>query len=217
MKTSLVVAATTFFAAITAAAAQPSEIDAIDRTIACMDIDDDADRLACLDEAAQTLKVTRIIREDAVAEKKADEREQFGLNERDLKKEERRLAKEQRKQEKREAKAARKAAKEQRAEAVIETEDDFGGEAIPERRREREEQRLKSITAKVAEIRVNRFGTVTLSLANGQVWRQLDSDSKRLRLNENRLYTAKVKRSLMGNYLLTVNELKRTIRVRRIK
>lgn len=170
------------------AAAQPSEEQAIDAAIACRDIEDPMKRLACLDNAAETLAVTRIIREEEIAEKKENEKKQFGL-------------------------AASK-------EALMgeDTPEDFGSEAIPEKRRDRESKRLKSITSKVAEIRINKFGKVTLTLENGQVWRQLSSDSKMLRFpGGDKLYTAKVKRSLMGNYMLTVNELKRTIRVRRVR
>ena len=61
--------------------------------------------------------------------------------------------------------------------------------------------------------------TALHQIENGQVWRQLDSDDKIVRFprSAERLYTAKVKRSTFGNYLLTVNELRRTIRVRRIE
>ena len=81
-----------------------------------------------------------------------------------------------------------------------------------------ENKRLKSINAKIVEIRLNRIGDATVYLENGQVWRQLDSDNKKLVFgNSDRLLTAKVKRGIMGNYMLTVNELRRTIRVERIK
>jgi len=172
----------------TAAAAQPSEAQAIDDAIACRNIEDAMERLACLDAAAETLSVTRIIREEEVAAHAENEKKQFGLSGGD---------------------------------DILrgdDTPEEFGSERIPEKRKERENKRLKSILSKVVEIRISKFGKVTLTLENGQVWRQLNSDSKVLRINgKDKLYTAKVKRSIMGNYMLTIKELKRTIRVRRIK
>ena len=68
------------------AAAQPSETEAVDAAIACRDITDDLKRLACLDAATETLVVTRIVREEAIEEKKREERTFFGLGKRKEKK-----------------------------------------------------------------------------------------------------------------------------------
>lgn len=98
-----------------------------------------------------------------------------------------------------------------------ETVEEFGANALVSADKG-EDGRLKSITAKVVEIRMNSLNVATLTLENGQVWRQLDSDDKTLRFGDReRLFTAKVKRSVFGNYMLTVPELHTTIRVRRIK
>lgn len=177
---------------LSGAGAQPTESEAVDAAIACRDIKDDLERLACLDRATETLVVTRIVREEAIAEKKREERTFFGLGKPKQKDEDNPL--------------------------VTETPEEFGGEYLPENLKKRDEKRLKEITSKVAEFRVNQFGKVTVTLENGQVWRQLNSDNKRLILSrKGKLYTAKVKRARFGNYMLTVNELRRTIRVRRIK
>jgi hypothetical protein len=171
------------------ALAQPSEDEAIDKAIACRDIADDLERLACLDQAAETLAVTRIIREEAVAAKKQEERENFGLP-----------------------------GGGEKGPVVAETPEEFGAENLPKSRKEREEGKLKSITSKIAEVRINAIGVATLTLENGQVWRQLESDDKKLFFpSGDKLYTAKVKRSLFGNYMLTINELHKTIRVRRVE
>ncbi len=178
--------------ALSIASAQPSEAQAVDAAIACRDITDDLERLACLDAATETLVVTRIVREEAIEEKKREERTFFGLGGRKNKQDDDPL--------------------------VAETPQDFGGEYLPENIKKRDEKRLKQITAKVAEFSVNQYGKVTVTLENGQIWRQLNSDSKRLVFSrKEKLYTAKVKRSTFGNYLLTVKELGRTIRVRRIE
>ncbi len=175
------------FAASAAGAVQQSETEAVDSAIACLSIPDDAERLRCLDAAAKTLSVTRIVREEREANREEETRERFGLNG-------------------------------QMAEKSDDQPDDFGGENVREIRKKNEKERLKSINAKVVEIRVNSLKTATISLENGQVWRQLDSDDKVLRISKKeRLYTAKVKRSAFGNYMMTVNELHTTIRVRRIK
>lgn len=177
---------------LSVALAQPSEAEAVDAAIACRDISDDLERLSCLDAATETLVVTRIVREKAIEEKKREERTFFGLGKRKE--------------------------KDDRDPMVAETPEEFGGEYLPENIKKREEKRLKEITAKIAEFRINPYGKVTVTLENGQVWRQLDSDGKTLYLSKKgKLYTAKVKRATFGNYLLTVEELRRTIRVRRIK
>ena len=171
-----------------AAAAQSSEAEAVDDAIACLQIEDAEERLACLEGAAKTLQVTRFVRNEQSAAAKQNEKANFGL--------------------------AAAAIPEQVAEAPK----DFGDEAIADVRRDKDGKRIKSINAQVVEISLNSMGRATVSLDNGQVWRQLDSDDKKLHFGKReRLFTAKVKRSAFGNYMMTVNELHRTIRVRRIK
>lgn len=178
---------------LASAVAQPSETEAVDAAIACRDITDDLKRLACLDAATETLVVTRIIREEAVEEKKREERTFFGLGK-------------------------RKQKDDDFDPLVAETPEEFGGEYLPENIKKRDEKRLKEISVKISEFRVNPYGKVTVTLENGQVWRQLNSDSKTLHFSrKEKLYTAKVKRSTFGNYLMTVKEMRRTIRVRRIE
>lgn len=171
-----------------AAAAQPNETEAVDDAIACLNVPNDAERLSCLEKAAKTLQTTRIVREEAAVAAEENEKANFGLPGEDAPKD------------------------------LAEAPEDFGAEDLPEVRREKEDKRLKSISSKIVEIRVNPHGAATFSLENGQVWRQLDSDGKKLHFgNADRLYTAKVKRSFFGNYMMTVNELHQTIRVRRVK
>lgn len=98
-------------------------------------------------------------------------------------------------------------------------EDLFGAEALASTKKEkREKNRTNRLTSKVVEFRVNQVGDITAVLENGQVWRQLSSDSTVVRLpRKDKVYTVSIKRGPLGNYMMTVNELKRTIRVRRIK
>ena len=178
--------------AVFPALAQNPEEQAIDAAIACRDIQDPMERLACLDSAAETLAVTRIVREEEAVQQAKEEREQFGL--------------------------ARKPDETESQSAIAETEAEFGGESVPELRQTRDEGRLRNRTAKIAEVRVRRNSKLTLTLENGQVWRQLDSDSSNVIFPQrDQLYTARIKRSIMGNYMITIEELRRTIRVRRVQ
>lgn len=174
------------------ALAQHAEEQAIDAAIACRDIQDPMERLACLDSAAETLAGTRIVREEEEVKQAQQAREEFGL--------------------------ARKSEETESQSATVETEEEFGGESVRELRQKRDEGRLRNITAKIAEVQVRRNKKLTLTLENGQVWRQLDSDSSNVIFPQrDQLYTARIKRSLMGNYMMTIEELRRTIRVRRVQ
>ncbi|WP_428407667.1 hypothetical protein [Hyphococcus sp.] len=173
---------------VAAAAAQPSETEAVDDAIACLSVEGDGERLACLEKAAKTLQVTRIVREEEAAAAEENEKANFGL------------------------------AGDSGPEQVAEAPEEFGEENVDEIRRDKDGKRIKSIKAKIVEVRLNPRNVATISLENGQVWRQLNSDDKILRFgNKERLLTAKVKRSILGNYMLTVEELHQTIRVRRVK
>lgn len=98
-------------------------------------------------------------------------------------------------------------------------EEAFGAEALASTKKAiREKERTTRLNSKVVEFRVNRDGDITAVLENGQVWRQLSGDSTVIRLpNKEKVFTVTIKRGPLGNYMMKVNELKRTIRVRRIK
>jgi hypothetical protein len=95
----------------------------------------------------------------------------------------------------------------------------FGAEALSSTRHAKNEERKKmKLEATVVEFRVNPFGVVTAVLDNGQVWRQLNSDDEKLHLpKSDKVFTVTVKKGALGNYIMKVNELKRTIRVKRIQ
>lgn len=154
-----------------AASAQDAE-EAIDAVIECRTTADAAERLACMDKAAETLSVTRFstARDEDVGRQ------------------------------------------------AMETPEEFGAEVLPQERAKRAEKKLKAITGKIAEVAVRPNKKVIVTLENGQKWRQLDGDTHLVRFyGKDRLYTATIKRSMFGNYLLIVNELKRSIRVERIE
>ncbi len=54
-------------------------------------------------------------------------------------------------------------------------------------------------------------------LANGQVWRQIKGDTQEVRATLRKNQTVDIEQSSLGGYKLRLNEMRRTIRVRRIK
>jgi hypothetical protein len=95
----------------------------------------------------------------------------------------------------------------------------FGAEALASTKKAvREKDRTSRLESKVVEFRFNQLGDITAVLENGQVWRQLSGDSTVIRVpNSDKVFTVTIKRGPLGNYMMKINELKRSIRVRRIK
>lgn len=98
-------------------------------------------------------------------------------------------------------------------------EDRFGAEALASTKKAvREKDRATRLVSKVVEFRVNQVGDITAVLENGQVWRQLSADSTVIHLpNKDKVFTVTIKRGPIGNYMMKINEMNRSIRVRRIK
>ena len=85
---------------------------------------------------------------------------------------------------------------------------DFG---LPERR-----DAPEAVTADVASVELGRYGKATITLADGQVWRQIGSDSTTLsRGQARRAERVTIKRAALGSYRMTVEPGGRTVRVRR--
>jgi hypothetical protein len=180
-----------FAAAAPALAASPVE-KAIDAALACRAIADSAERLACFDGAVAGLDGARAEQTARIQEKKAakekKKKEDFGL----------------------------KGDKE--VIVMADTEENFGGEAVPEIRAAQEEKRLKTVTLTATNIRVNSLKQATLTFDNGQVWKQLESDSETLPvIKQGKSYAVTIKRGAMGNYMATIEDLNRSIRVTRVK
>ncbi len=177
-------------AAAPARAASPVD-EAIDRALACRGVSGDAARLACFDAAVAGVENAKALRAAEAAAKKA--------------------AKEQKKKEDFGLKGANVV-------VMADTEENFGGEAVPEIRAAQEERRLKSITAVATTININSLKQATLTLDNGQIWKQLESDDQTLpRTSDGKSYGVTIKRSAMGNYMAVIEDLHRSIRVTRVK
>jgi len=101
-----------------------------------------------------------------------------------------------------------------------EAEPRIGDEQVRARNATRE-QRLSSLES-AAELKVARYSKVpyerlVVELDNGQIWRQIKGDVQRIRVNLDRNQTVNITQSALGGYQLRLNEIRRTIRVERIR
>ena len=171
------------FCAGPVALAQSARDEAADAAIACLDIGDPAERLACLEEATREIKATRIRQETAEEASAA------------------------------EASGGVIAAENATGDEL------FGAEALRSIKRARQQKdRAARLDANVAGIRVGPLKNVTVTLGNGQVWRQLEGDRTVIRPRERESgYTVTITKGAFGNYWMKINEIDRMIRVKRIK
>ena len=61
------------------------------------------------------------------------------------------------------------------------------------------------------------YERLVVTFENGQVWRQIKGDTRRIRTSLERNQTANITESGFGGYMLRLNEIRRTIRVERIR
>lgn len=105
---------------------------------------------------------------------------------------------------------------EQPPEAPANPEATFGSENLKKNRKEKE--KVDRITSPIVDIKANPYGKLTITLANGQVWKQLKGDGKTVRIpRKERDYTATVRRGAIGSYFLRIEELNKAVKVRRVK
>ena len=79
---------------------------------------------------------------------------------------------------------------------------------------------VKEITSPITKIDVTALGRVIFTLENGQVWRQLDSDSNKLRakaIKRKDPKIAHIKKASLGSYVLQVNGKGLRAKVKRVK
>ena len=69
----------------------------------------------------------------------------------------------------------------------------------------------------VASYGVVPVGRLLVTLENGQVWRQIKGDTQQVRVDLERNQTVDIEESSLGGYKLRLNEMRRTIRVERVK
>ncbi|MEL7016970.1 MAG: hypothetical protein AAGK60_13025 [Pseudomonadota bacterium] len=103
------------------------------------------------------------------------------------------------------------------APALVTTAEDRFGQADLARR-ERAEKAPESIEVEVAEILLTRAGRYVVRLKNGQEWRQLKADTKKLRFSDDASgETAILQSKLFGAHSLRLAGSNRSIRVERRK
>ena len=117
------------------------------------------------------------------------------------------------------AAASTNAAEEAAADAA---EPELGAEQVARRTENTADKKKKrgqqKTVAAVASFEYGRNGLLTLTLDNGQVWRQTSAAGGRTPfLSNKRTYTAEVKKGAVSGYRLVIRELRRSLQVERLK
>jgi pyruvate/2-oxoglutarate dehydrogenase complex dihydrolipoamide acyltransferase (E2) component len=73
-------------------------------------------------------------------------------------------------------------------------------------------ERVDSISAQITRLQQYDYDKVVISLDNGQVWKQIDSSSLRLRVGDD----VAIERAALGSFMLKKSGSKRTMRVSRM-
>ncbi len=97
---------------------------------------------------------------------------------------------------------------------------DIGAEQVRARNMTQEEIIANARIAKgmqVAAYAEVPYRRLLVTLDNGQVWRQIKGDTQRIRVDLRRNQTVDISESSLGGYKLRLNEMRRTIRVERVK
>ena len=100
----------------------------------------------------------------------------------------------------------KKESKETPTHLVETTSDNFGLE-------KKTVHKVDEIRSKITALKLPKVGEKTITLENGQVWKQTDSDSFRAKIGD----TVIIKRASLGSFLMKKKDSNRTIRVKRLK
>ena len=90
-------------------------------------------------------------------------------------------------------------------------------DARTETREERQARLSEARGLNVAEFEYVGYRKLQVRLENGQIWRQIKGDVQEIRISTDRNPTVDITESSLGGYKLRLNEIKRTIRVQRIR
>lgn len=93
----------------------------------------------------------------------------------------------------------------------------LGAEQVSARERTSRDASVERMRARITDHRIVGYRTLQVGLDNGQIWRQLSADTQRLTLPDDRELTAEVWETRFGGYQLRIKELRRTIRVERVR
>lgn len=96
---------------------------------------------------------------------------------------------------------------------------DIGAEQLARRRgRDDETDRLASASGlAVASFDYVPYNRLQVTLENGQVWQQITGDTQHIRASLRKNRTVDIEESSLGGYKLRLNEMRRTIRVERVR
>ena len=70
---------------------------------------------------------------------------------------------------------------------------------------------------RVAAYEAGPYGKLIITLENGQVWRQIKGDTQQIKVDLDRNQTVDITESPISGYKLRLNEMRRIIRVERVK
>lgn len=93
---------------------------------------------------------------------------------------------------------------------------DFGASRLP-KTESAADKGVSSIRSAITDYAYTPLGRIIVFLENGQVWRQIDGDSKKLRLRKRETYTAEVAKGVLGSFNLSVDGVDGMVKVTRIK
>jgi hypothetical protein len=82
---------------------------------------------------------------------------------------------------------------------------------------DQKETRQEGLGMVIAKYEWVPYERLVVTFENGQVWRQIKGDTSRIRTSLERNQTADITESGFGGYMLRLNEMRRTIRVERIR
>lgn len=96
---------------------------------------------------------------------------------------------------------------------------DFGAEALQQQKTAAaaEPARLEELTANVTAVVFNPLGRFTVTLANGQIWKQLDADTGTARFKNKGGDVVTISRGALGSYNLVVEGRSAMFKVKRIQ
>jgi len=103
---------------------------------------------------------------------------------------------------------------------AVTNESEIGAEQVSARSMTSEERRaaLASVSNQsVAQYSIVPYERLVVKLENGQIWRQIKGDVQRIRVNLEKNQSVDITESRFGGYQLRLNEMRRIIRVERIK
>jgi len=98
--------------------------------------------------------------------------------------------------------------------------DEFGNDSLPEKRtadQAGQPREIQKISTKVVSYELDQFGKFTVTLDNGQVWRQLAADTGEPYFRRSHTNTAVISRGVLGSYELRLNSKGTVFKVTRIK